>query len=118
MDWRRPSELVASGYQRSTGSIPVPLCCFDLWTIGYLMGQGLSRESIERFLRVGAEMLLSGMEAEAPSTEHFEQRLIDALREPASRRVEAPTARLPGARRAPPPRRPPPPRRAGPRAVD
>ncbi len=43
MDWRRASEIVASGYHRITGSIPVPLYCFDLWTIGYLMGQGLSR---------------------------------------------------------------------------
>jgi radical SAM PhpK family P-methyltransferase len=89
MDWRRAAELVASGYHRITGSIPVPLYCFDLWTIGYLMGQGLSRESIERFLRVGAEMLLSGMESEAPSTAHFEQRLVEALREPAGRSVEA-----------------------------
>lgn len=80
MDWRQASELVTAGYHRITGSIPVPLYCFDLWTIGYLMGQGLSRESIERFLRVGAEMLLSGMETETPETAHFEPRLIDAFR--------------------------------------
>jgi radical SAM PhpK family P-methyltransferase len=82
MDWRRASELVTEGYHRIGGSIPVPLYCFDLWTIGYLMGQGLSRESIERFLRVGAEMLLGGLEAEISPTEHYEQRLVDAFREP------------------------------------
>ncbi|HKH49974.1 MAG TPA: radical SAM protein [Thermoanaerobaculia bacterium] len=81
MDWRRASEIVSSGYHRINGSIPVPLYCFDLWTIGYLMGQGLSREYIERFLRLGAEMLLAGMDAEIPAVaESFEQRLVEALR--------------------------------------
>ena len=81
MDWRRASELVASGYHRITGSIPVPLYCFDLWTIGYLMGQGLSLDYIEGFLRLGAEMLIGGMDAEAPPVqEGFEERLIEVLR--------------------------------------
>jgi radical SAM PhpK family P-methyltransferase len=88
MDWRRASELVTQGYRRIGGSIPVPLYCFDLWTIGYLMGQGLSREAIEKFLHVGAEMLLSGMETETPSTAHYEQRLIDAFRQPGQPAVE------------------------------
>jgi p-methyltransferase len=90
MDWRRASELVSEGYHRISGSIPVPLYCFDLWTIGYLMGQGLSRDTIERFLRLGAEMLLNGMQTELPPTEHYERRLIDALRDaPGSRTAPA-----------------------------
>jgi p-methyltransferase len=81
MDWRRASELVASGYRRITGSIPVPLYCFDLWTIGYLMGQGLSLEYLEGFLRLGSEMLISGMDVEAPPAQRaFEERLIEVLR--------------------------------------
>ena len=90
MDWRRASEIVASGYHRITGSIPVPLYCFDLWTIGYLMGQGLSREYIERFLRIGAEMLLSGMDVENPATAEYERRLVEALRPGQSVVSEAP----------------------------
>ena len=96
MDWRRAAELVSAGYHRITGSIPVPLYCFDLWTIGYLMGQGLSRESIERFLRLAAEMLLTGMEEETPSTAHFEPRLADALREPGRRAATAPAGLVVG----------------------
>ncbi len=82
MDWCRASDLVVSGYRRITGSIPVPLYCFDLWTIGYLMGQGLSLECIERFLRLGAEMLIGGIDADAlPAAAGYEERLIDVLRE-------------------------------------
>jgi hypothetical protein len=40
-------------------------------------------------------MLLSGMEAEAPSTEHFEQRLIEAFRQPVGRSLEAAPAVAP-----------------------
>jgi p-methyltransferase len=79
MDWRRAAEIVSSGYHRINGSIPVPLYCFDLWTIGYLMGKGLSREYIERFLRLGAEMLLSGLDSETLPTEEYERRLVEAL---------------------------------------
>jgi p-methyltransferase len=82
MDWRRASELVAAGYHQIGGSIPVPLYCFDLWTIGYLMGQGQSLESLERFLRVGAEMLIAGMDADSPIlSTGYEERLVEALRE-------------------------------------
>lgn len=81
MDWRRASEIVQDGYHRITGSVPLPLYCFDLWTIGYLMGQGLSRECLERFLRLATERLLAGMDADAPPMpEDFEQRLVEALR--------------------------------------
>lgn len=82
MDWRRAAEIVTAGYHRITGSVPLPLYCFDLWTIGYLMGQGLSRECLEGFLRLATERLLAGMEADDPSTPaDFEQRLVAALRE-------------------------------------
>jgi len=88
MDWRRAAELVVSGYHRITSSIPVPLYCFDLWTIGYLMGQGMSLEYLKPFLRIGAEMLLAGLTAEAPSlSADYETRLVDALRQQPSQRV-------------------------------
>lgn len=89
MDWQRAAELVTSGYHRITGAIPVPLYCFDLWTIGYLMGQGLSREYLEGFLRLGAEMLITGLDDSAPVPADFEQRLIDVLRQPSSQGAPA-----------------------------
>jgi len=90
MDWRRAAELVTAGYHRISGAIPVPLYCFDLWTIGYLMGQGLPLEYLERFLRLGAEVLIAGMEDDtAPAPADLEQRLIEALREPARRQAAA-----------------------------
>jgi p-methyltransferase len=81
MDWQRAAEIVAAGYHRISGSIPVPLYCFDLWTIGYLMGQGMSLDYLSGFLRLGAEMLIGGMDTEAaPQSTGYEERLVQALR--------------------------------------
>ena len=88
MDWRRAAELVVSGYHRISNSIPVPLYGFDLWTIGYLMGQGMSLEYLERFLRLGAELLLAGLDPDAQGPADFERRMIDVLRQDAA--TEAP----------------------------
>ena len=92
MDWRRASEIVRDGYHRIHGSVPVPLYCFDLWTIGYLMGQGLSLDYLMGFLSLGAEMLLAGMDAEILPTADYERRLVQTLREPPDSRVLAEAA--------------------------
>ncbi len=84
MDWRRAGELVEEGYRTIRGSsVVVPLYSFDLWSIAYLLGQGVSRERIDGFLRIAADMLLEGLDpAAGPDTGH-EKRLIDLFREPA-----------------------------------
>ena len=80
MDWRRAAELVATGYSRIGRSIPLPLYCFDLWTMGYLLAQGLPLESLERFLRAGKEMLVRGLDGALPAAAAgCEQRLVDAF---------------------------------------
>jgi len=83
MDWRRATELVQEGYRRINASIPLPLYCFDLWTMGYLLSQGLSLGSLEQFLRVGKDILLQGLaHPSAPVPADYERRLIDAFRQP------------------------------------
>jgi radical SAM PhpK family P-methyltransferase len=65
MDWRRASELVEEGYRTITGSTVVPLYSFDLWSIAYLLGHGVSRAQITRFLDITARMLIGGMDGRA-----------------------------------------------------
>jgi radical SAM PhpK family P-methyltransferase len=80
MDWRRATELVEEGYRRIGSSIPLPLYCFDLWTMGYLLAQGLPLASLERFLRAAAEMLVHGMdESSPPADAGCERRLVEAF---------------------------------------
>lgn len=82
------SELVTSAYHRISGSIPVPLYCFDLWTIGHLKRKGLLLDYLKGFLRRGSEMLIAGMEAETPTMPAgLDERLIDAFREPLRPRI-------------------------------
>jgi Radical SAM superfamily len=57
MDWERASELVEEGYRTISNSIILPLYGFDLWSIAYLLGQGMSLDQIRRFLGVASKLL-------------------------------------------------------------
>lgn len=80
MDWRKASELVAEGYRTITGSTVVPLYAFDLWSIGYLMGAGVSLDQIKSFLGIAAEMLKKGMDDSSPHYPGHEERLVSVFR--------------------------------------
>jgi p-methyltransferase len=85
MDWRQASALVEQGYRRITGSIVVPLYSFDLWSVAYLMGQGMSTDQIRRFLKVAASMLVKGLDAVGTGDPKLDTKLIDVFRDvPAS----------------------------------
>ena len=57
MDWRRASELVEEGYRSIKNSVICPLYGFDLWSLAYFMGQGISFSQLNSFLKVAARML-------------------------------------------------------------
>jgi radical SAM PhpK family P-methyltransferase len=57
MNWREASDLVEEGYRTICSSIVCPLYGFDLWSLAYLMGQGMSLDQICSFLKVAARML-------------------------------------------------------------
>lgn len=88
MDWRRAAELVAEGYRTIGGSTVVPLYSFDLWSIAYLMGQGVPLEQIKSFLAIAAEMLVQGVDNDTPSYPHLEERLVSVFRPAAGRAAE------------------------------
>jgi radical SAM PhpK family P-methyltransferase len=80
MDWRRAAELVAEGYRTIRGSTVVPLYSFDLWSIAYLMGQGVPLERIKSFLGIAAEMLVQGVDELNPYYPEQEERLVSVFR--------------------------------------
>ncbi|MEW5928297.1 MAG: PhpK family radical SAM P-methyltransferase [Gemmatimonadota bacterium] len=82
MDWRRASDLVEEGYRTITGSTVLPLYSFDLWSVAYLMGQGVELDRIKRFLSVAAEMLVQGIGRERPVYPEHEGRLVSIFRAP------------------------------------
>jgi p-methyltransferase len=61
MDWRRATEWSQIAYETITESIVLPLNNFDLWSIGYLMGQGLQRDCIIEAMRILADILVKGL---------------------------------------------------------
>ena len=83
MDWRQAADLVAEGYRTIKGSTVVPLYSFDLWSVAYLMGQGVPLEQIKSFLAIAAEMLVAGANNLNPYYPEYEERLVSVFR-PAS----------------------------------
>lgn len=71
---------MAEGYRAITGSTVVPLYAFDLWSIGYLMGEGVTLDQIKTFLGIAAEMLKQGMDDANPHYPEHEQRLVSVFR--------------------------------------
>lgn len=80
MDWRKASALVEEGYRTITGSTVLPLYSFDLWSVAYLMGQGVPLERIKSFLSIAAEMLVQGMDDPHPYYPEHEERLVELFR--------------------------------------
>jgi radical SAM PhpK family P-methyltransferase len=80
MDWRQAADLVAEGYRTIKGSTVVPLYSFDLWSIAYLMGQGVPLERIKSFLAIAAEMLIQSMDDLNPYYPEQEERLVELFR--------------------------------------
>jgi radical SAM PhpK family P-methyltransferase len=61
MGWRRASDIVEHGYRTLTGSTVLPLYGFDLWSLAYLMAQGISREQLTAFLRLASKLMVDSL---------------------------------------------------------
>ncbi|MCP5045981.1 MAG: radical SAM protein [bacterium] len=79
MDWERASELVEIGYRSIKNSIFLPNYSFDLWSVAYLMGEGLTLEQIKRFLATSSEILIKGLNKSEPIDHHPQERNLVAL---------------------------------------
>lgn len=57
MDWLQASALVEEGYRSIKGSTVCPLYGFDLWSLAYLMGQGISIDRSRKFVKASSKLL-------------------------------------------------------------
>jgi p-methyltransferase len=80
MDWMMAADLVEEGYRSIGSSIVVPLYGFDLWSLAYLLGKGVTFDQLTTFLREAATLLI-GTSRDA-SVDALERRLASAF-EPA-----------------------------------
>jgi p-methyltransferase len=93
MDWRRAQEIAEEGYREVEGSTILPLYSFDIWSIGYLLGQGVPEERIHEFLRLSSELLVDGLDPARPPSDFagYEEKLAAVFRpagvEPERQRV-------------------------------
>lgn len=84
MDWRRAADLVEEGYRTIAGSIVVPLYGFDLWSLAYLLGQGISLDQLTTFLREAAALLVGTCRNESAPVDGVDRRLAAAFAAPAA----------------------------------
>jgi p-methyltransferase len=86
MDWGMAADLVEEGYRTIASSIVVPLYGFDLWSLAYLMGQGLTLDQLLTFLREAATLLVGTSREPGPTVpaDMIEQRLASAFASPAA----------------------------------
>ena len=84
MDWQRASELVEVGYRSIKNSVFLPNYSFDLWSVAYLMGQGLSLDQIKSFLSTASEILIKGLNKAEPIDHMPQQRKLVSLFEGAT----------------------------------
>jgi hypothetical protein len=57
MDWQQASAMVLEGYRNIKGSIVCPLYGFDLWSLAYLMGKGISIDTSRSFVKAASKLL-------------------------------------------------------------
>ena len=52
MDWREATDWSLKAYETITESTVLPLNNFDLWSVGYLLGEGFNKETIYSALKI------------------------------------------------------------------
>lgn len=84
MDWKEACDAIQHVYHSVTNSIILPSYMFNFWAIPYLMGKGISLETIRRFADIAQEMLIPSL-AEIP-TDFVDQesRLVSLFQEPSA----------------------------------
>ncbi len=80
MDWRRATDWSLKAYETITEATVLPLNNFDLWSVGYLLGEGFSKETIFKTLEIMAEVTIGGIREPDKDFPKHEQRLVDLYR--------------------------------------
>jgi radical SAM PhpK family P-methyltransferase len=79
MDWRTAADLAIHFYRSVTSSTPLSTYNFSLWSIPYLVSQGITMEEVIEFGNVAREMLLGSLEDCPTDFTAQERRLVDLL---------------------------------------
>jgi anaerobic magnesium-protoporphyrin IX monomethyl ester cyclase len=79
MDWKRATEWSIHAYETIDSSIVLPLNNFDLWSVGYLRGEGFALSTITDMLRVMSKMVVRGLRDPARDFPELEEQLVRVL---------------------------------------
>jgi radical SAM superfamily enzyme YgiQ (UPF0313 family) len=94
MTWKEACEQTRLIYKSVKESKILPLHNFDFWSIPYLLGTGLSREQIHRFVSAAGEILLAGLDGPGPDAQGELTRLASTVAAERARiRLDLNTAR-------------------------
>ena len=77
MDWRTAAELSKQFYRTVTNSTPLSTYNFSLWSIPYLVSQGIALEEVVEFGKIAREMLLASLDDQPTDFSAQERRMID-----------------------------------------
>jgi p-methyltransferase len=79
MDWQEACDHVDAFYREIRQSTILPLYMFDFWSIPYLVGKGLSIDTLTSWMRIAQEMLVAGLGDHVPNTAATEEQLVSLL---------------------------------------
>jgi radical SAM PhpK family P-methyltransferase len=77
MDWRTAADLAKHAFRSVRGSIPLSTYNFSIWTLPYLLSQGVSMPEIVEFGDIAREMLVSSFDDAANDFGSQERRLSE-----------------------------------------
>lgn len=80
MDWKQATEWSLRAYETITESTVLPLNNFDLWSVGYLLGEGFKRETIYEALDILAKVTVAGIREPEINLPQKEAELIKVFR--------------------------------------
>jgi radical SAM PhpK family P-methyltransferase len=77
MDWREAAALCQHAFRNVRGSVPLSTYNFSLWTLPYLVSQGVAIDEVVEFGRITREMLVAGFDDVPKDFADQERRLTD-----------------------------------------
>ncbi len=80
MDWKDATKWSLYAYENITESTVLPLNNFDLWSVGYLLGEGFSMETITSALEILAQITIAGIREPDMDYKDKEERLINLFK--------------------------------------
>ena len=81
MDWKQATGWSLRAYETIKESTVLPLNNFDLWSVGYLLGEGLEKNTILQALDILAEVLISGIREPHMDYDDKDHKLIELFKQ-------------------------------------